>query len=125
MAYSRSSLMRALPLAWLALVAACQEGATIAVEQSARGVSFSMTGGPGFIPCIASAYVYPAGPEDAKLIWSAERLEAKVCIQRITYSDTPAGFVSGSGGTPLASGKRYQVALLGPGFNENRTFVAQ
>lgn len=128
MGFDQAMRVRLAILAWLPLVAACQEGIHVTVEQAAGKARFVVT--PvveRFRTCIRTVNVYgPQAATDRKVpIWHIERRDPKVCVANVEFGIAPQGFEGSPPSTPLRPGTRYDVVLMGPGFNDGTDFIAR
>ncbi|PSJ36635.1 hypothetical protein [Allosphingosinicella deserti] len=114
-------------IALLSLPAACREGVRVTVEQHASGaVRFLVSPlGDRFRPCIDSLYVYsgPRSQSGRPLVWHVERMDPRICVAKVDFGAVPAGFEADSGSQPLHAGGQYEVAVMGPGFNDGAEFT--
>ena len=128
MASDRAVRRRLATLAWLSLVAACQEGIHVTVEQDAGKARFIVTPvAERFRTCIRTVNVYdPQTTTDRKApIWHLERRDPRVCVASLEFGVVPQGFEGDPPTVRLRPGTRYEVALMGPGFNDGTEFIAQ
>lgn len=115
-------------LAWLPLAAACQEGIRVEVEQDAGKARFVVTpANARYRPCIRTVNVYDAQAAGNRKIpiWHLERRDPKACVASLEYGVAPQGFEGDPPVARLRPGMRYEVALMGPGFNDGTNFIAR
>ena len=113
----------------VSLLSSCREGVRVTVEQHASGaLRFAVSPlGDRFRPCIESLYVY-SGPRSQlgrPVVWHVERMDPKICVTKVDFGAVPAGFEADPGSQPLKPGGRYEVAVMGPGFNDGAEFTRQ
>ena len=117
----------ALALALLGLTA-CQQGVTVAIDQSAGAISVAVTRMEGSKPaCLSDVSVYRGEPDGGQPLWEIVAAPEAACTTKLKLGTTPPGFATDDGmaAPRFEAGQTYRVEVSGNGFLGATDFTAQ
>lgn len=110
------------------VLAACQQGAEIRIEQKDGHAAFSLARISSAKPaCIRNLEVYEGEPKGGPPLWQIAGGD-EGCVSSVTFAHVPPGFSQADGTPPglmLKPGQRYAVQASGTGWMAFEAFTAR